>query len=151
MGLDLLFFGIGLLVLLRVVWQDFKNDRMVDARNSSFMIGIVLSMFYLAEAYLWFLAYTFLFLFVLKFYEIKIQPILKRWIYLGSGDVSILLWVMPGILLIHPILFFLFVSVYLGINCLQTFMVKQKYPGTVSIFLAFLACWILKEYIGTIL
>lgn len=140
MGLENLFFGIGTIILLKLVWEDLKT-RQLDARNSSVMFGIVMALFYIAGNYIYLLYYAIILVLTLKFYDNHIKPKLKGLIYLGKGDISILTWVMPGFFIIHWLLLPFFLMIYLIINLIQTVCIKEKYPGTISILIAFVLTW----------
>lgn len=150
MGLETLFFGLGIIVLLKIIYEDF-NSRMIDSRSSSVMFGVVMSLYYSIGGVISFFAYSICFIIILMFFENKIKPRLKGIMYLGKGDVSVLLWVLPGLFIINWIVGFFFVGCYLLINVIQTIVVKEKYAGTFSIFIAFVLSWMFNWFLQTIL
>jgi len=137
------FFSVGFIVLLKLVWQDFKNNKMVDTRYSSYMLGIVTTMFFLKGEIILLLILMILTALVLMFRHRFSQGIFKKYMSVGSGDVTILTWVLIGLFYFNAFSLLVFALFYfIGQFASSLFFKEKFFVGTPSILIGFVFAWI---------
>lgn len=134
------FFGIGLLVLIKLVWEDYNNKCMVNQSNSAFMIGVVASMYVFNNAYMAFFAFMLLIPLVFSLRGRLTKGWFAKNFSVGEGDTIILTWIIAGLFLVNVFSVFIFLLFWLIVNVV-TGRYYSEFIGTPSIFFAFICTW----------
>lgn len=142
MILENYFFGIGLLVLIKLVWEDYKNKKKINQSNSAFMLGVVASMYVFNDAFMSFFLLMLIIPIVFAFRDRLNSGWFAKNFSIGNGDTLILTWVIAGLFLINYYFIFVFLLFWLITNTLTSIKFKD-YVGTPSICLAFVLTWFL--------
>ena len=133
-------FFLGMFNLLKLVWSDTENLT-VDQRPSWLMNGVVLTCFYLSGRVLEFVAIAFIVLIALSYikkYSDKIG--------LASGDITILAWVLSGMLLLgYYYLLSFFIAYTIVLFLIYKLLHKNSgIPATIPIAIGFVTVFALQ-------
>lgn len=128
-------FFVSSIALLRLSHQDWKNQQ-IDQKISYYMLGLISTLFLLQNMIL---AWIILLL-IVSIALPHIKQKLSR--FLAAGDITVLSWLTPAIILISPIYFAVWLFVYAATNLGFYFIFKtKKQPGIPPIFFSVLILW----------
>lgn len=130
---------LGTLYLLRLTYQDYKNNMLIDDRYNWFMYGITFSLIpYLKIGFVYSVALIIIVLF-LRYWIIKFKVVAEGdansflWIFYGFGLISITAFISYSIIIIF---------MYLLFFGLRKFYLKG-YKGAIPFFIVILLSFIL--------
>ena len=136
MNLDFIFLFTGTMVLLQLAIQDL-HTRKVDERPSNIMFGVLTVISLLTEMVLPYIGALMLFF--------VISPKIKEYVKdkLGGGDITVLSWVFPGLIILNFYWFAIFCLITSGYSLIPLFLKKQNTPFVTIIFFSFLTIFAL--------
>lgn len=133
-----LWFSLGIVRLLILTYQDFKNKMMIDDRHNYFMIGATAMLITSFNNSLWYYLALVPLIVLLRYFLIKIGAI-------GKGDGNTILWMFTGFGIINPysLVAFLFIfTVFYVIHFLfrrLLFRRRDKIQGYPVFLISFIA------------
>lgn len=134
MDLTLIFLFLSALTLLQLTFEDLRT-RKVDERPSSFMLGVVILIALINDMALVFIALMLFVLLVLPKIKTKYTKTL------GSGDLTILSWIIPGILILNPFLFIFFMFGMAGAGIAMLIQKVSRPPFVLCILVGLLTAF----------
>jgi hypothetical protein len=139
-----IFFLLACFNLLRLVYGDLK-EQLVDERVSHYMYGVVAVIFLAMNLILQWVILTIVLLLVLSFVKEKLR--LEQRKVFGAGDLTIICWIIPGLLILNLWLTAAFVLFYCFGNIFMFLITKkQRLPGTIPMLTATALTWLINYY-----
>jgi hypothetical protein len=139
-------FYIGTFYLIRLTWQDYKNNMLVDDRRNAVMLGLSLSIVSHVPT-------TLVYKLALGFTLVGLNMFLKKAQATGEADVNTLSWLLLGLGLIHISFLIVFLAVFTAVTLIW-FILKKiiKNEGKTQfygvILLSFIiSSWLLGGYV----
>lgn len=140
MDFIIIFFLLAVFSLLRLVYSDVKTF-LVDERISHYMFGVVAVIFLYMDLIIYWVLITTVFLIVLTIIKEKLR--LEQRKILGAGDLTILGWIIPGLLVLNAWICVFFVFFYCLSNTLLFFCSKKTHlPGTIAMAIGMILTWL---------
>lgn len=107
----------GTLYLIKLTYQDYKNNKIIDDRNNWFMMGIAISL-------LSHVSLNILYLLALIFISPLLYLILRKNKAFGEGDKNTLIWIFIGLGILDPIAVLTFFVIFFSVTFL--FLIVKK-------------------------
>ena len=129
-------FFVSSIALLRLAHQDWNNQTL-DERISYYMMGLITTLFLLQNQIVFWIILVLV-------VSIGLPHIKKRLsCFLAAGDITVLTWLTPALILISPFYFAIWLIVYGLTNASFYFIFKsRKQPGIPPIFFSILILWL---------
>lgn len=128
-------FFVSAIALLKLAHQDW-NTQTIDERISYYMMGLITTLFLLQNMIVAWIILVLVVSIALPHIKQKLSH------FLAAGDVTVLTWLTPAILLINPVYFVVWLFVYAATNLGFYFIFKsRKQPGIPPIFFSVLILW----------
>ena len=143
MILESFFFGIGSLILIKLVWEDYTKKHKINQSNSAFMLGVVASMYVFNGLYILFFLFMIIIPLIFKLRGRLNKGWWKKNLCIGEGDTLILTWIIAGTIILNPILPLIFTLTWLITN-LITQQHYTNYAGTPTILISLATTWLIQ-------
>lgn len=138
----------GTINLIRLTYQDYKNNMMINDKYNWFMLGVSIGLFAIFK-------HRFIYVLGLIFGSIFISKVLIRLKALGDGDISAINWLYLGygIIGIKPLVtFFLcfttILTLYFSLKYLISKILKGNFKQKMPFFAVLLVCFIVTNILA---
>lgn len=118
----------GTLYLIRLTYQDFKNNMLIDDRYNFFMMGLSISLYSLFK-------HRFLYIIGIVAGILIISQLIKKLKVVGEGDTNAITWIFTGYAIIgieKLIMFFLSFAIITTFYYVLKFIISKMVKGNVN-------------------